>query len=414
VVQIGRGGERFEGVREIAVLRGGGLGDLMFAMPAVDALAAAYPDARVTLLGTPMAAALLPGRTDSVHAVEELPVSPGVRDAGDGAPDVEDFFARLAGRFDLAVQLHGGGRNSNPFLFRLGARHTVGTATEDAAEPDRWVRYVYYQHEVLRALEVVGLAGAEPVTLDPVIQVTEEERSAVRARLGVPDRPGAAATPGVAATPGATATSGAAATAGAAATPGAAATAGAAGTFGATGRLVAMHPGATDPRRRWSPERFAAVAIARLQEGDDVVLVGDASDRPAADQIRAAVAEAVGPEVAARLHDLTDSLPLRELPAVLGAADVMVGDDSGPRHLAVAVGTPTVGVFWFGNVINAGPLDRGRHRVLMSFVTRCPVCDVDVTQVGWTAERCEHDPSFVDEVTPELVLADVADLLATN
>jgi ADP-heptose:LPS heptosyltransferase len=378
VVQIGRGGERFEGVREIAVLRGGGLGDLMFAMPAIDALAAAYPDARLTLLGTPMAAALLPGRTDSVHAVEELPVSPGVRDAGDGAPDVEEFFGRLAGRFDLAVQLHGGGRNSNPFLFRLGARHTVGTATEDAAEPERWVRYVYYQHEVLRALEVAGLAGAEPVTLDPVIRVTDEERAAVRERLGVTDRPDAA------------------------------------GQSGATGRLVAMHPGATDPRRRWSPERFAAVAIARLQEGDDVVLVGDDSDRPAAEQIRAAVGEAVGPEAAARLHDVTGSLPLRELPAVLGAADVMVGDDSGPRHLAVAVGTPTVGVFWFGNVINAGPLDRGRHRVLMSFVTRCPVCGVDVTQVGWTAERCEHDPSFVDEVTPELVLADVADLLATT
>ena len=366
MVQIGRGGERFEGVREIAVLRGGGLGDLMFAMPAVDALAAAYPDARVTLLGTPMAAALLPGRTDSVHAVEELPVSPGVRDGGDGAPDVEDFFARLAGKYDLAVQLHGGGRNSNPFLFRLVARHTVGTATEDAAEPERWVRYVYYQHEVLRALEVAGLAGAEPVTLDPVIQVTDEERAAVRTRLGV------------------------------------------------TGRLVAMHPGATDPRRRWSPERFAAVAIARLQDGDNVVLVGDDSDRAAAEQIRTAVGEAVGPEAATRLHDLTGSLPLRELPAVLGAADVMVGDDSGPRHLAVAVGTPTVGVFWFGNVINAGPLDRGRHRVLMSFVTRCPVCGIDVTQVGWTAERCEHDPSFVDEVTPELVLADVADLLATT
>ncbi len=86
---------------------------------------------------------------------------------------------------------------------------------------------------------------------------------------------------------------------------------------------------------------------------------------------------------------------------MLAAADVMVGDDSGPRHLAVAVGTPTVGVFWFGNVVNAGPIDRGRHRVHMSFVTRCPVCGVDVTQVGWTAERCEHDPSYVDEVQPE-------------
>ncbi|ROS73827.1 ADP-heptose:LPS heptosyltransferase [Curtobacterium sp. PhB130] len=362
MVRIGNGGERFEGIREIAVLRGGGLGDLMFAMPAIEALAAAYPEARLTLLGAPAAATLLQGRTDAVHAFEELPVAPGVRDSGEGAPDLDEFSARLHGRFDLAVQLHGGGRNSNPFLLRLGARHTVGTATEDAEVLERWVRYVYYQHEVLRGLEVVGLAGADPVTLDPRVAVTDEERAAVRSRLGV------------------------------------------------TRNLVAMHPGATDPRRRWSPEHFAAVALARIEAGDDVVLVGDDSDRPAA----SAIVAAVGPAGAARLHDLVGTLPLGELPAVLGAADVMVGDDSGPRHIALAVGARTVGVFWFGNVINAGPLDRGRHRVLMSFVTRCPVCGVDVTQVGWTAERCEHDPSYVDEVTPDRVLAEVEDLLHTR
>ncbi|SOC86825.1 ADP-heptose:LPS heptosyltransferase [Curtobacterium sp. 314Chir4.1] len=359
---IGNGGERFDGVREIAVLRGGGLGDLMFAVPALEALAAAYPEARITLLGSPAAPAVLRGRTDAVHAFEELPVAPGVRESGADAPTVDDFFDRLAGRFDLAVQVHGGGRNSNPFLLRLGARHTVGTATEDAEVLERWVRYVYYQHEALRALEVVSLAGAVPVTLDPRVHVDADERAAVRERLGV------------------------------------------------TGRLVAVHPGATDPRRRWSPDRFAAVVRARLEAGDDVVLVGDASDVPASTAIRAALPTGL----AARVHDVTGSLPLDELPAMLAAADVMVGDDSGPRHLAVAVGTPTVGVFWFGNVVNAGPFDRGRHRVHLSFVTRCPVCGIDVTQVGWTAERCEHDPSYVDEVTPEAVLADVEDLLATN
>ncbi len=358
---IGNGGERFDDVREIAVLRGGGLGDLLFAVPAIEALHAAYPDARITLLGSPLAPAVLRGRTDAVHAFEELPVSPGVRDAGEGAPALHDFESRLRGRFDLAVQLHGGGRNSNPFLLRLAAPHTVGTATEDAEVLERWVRYVYYQHEVLRGLEVVSLAGAAPVTLDPRVHVSAEERRAVRDRLGV------------------------------------------------AGHLVAVHPGATDPRRRWSPERFAAVVSARLDAGDDVVLVGDATDVPAAQAIRGAVPVALHD----RLHDLTDALPLAELPAVLAAADVMVGDDSGPRHLAVAVGTPTVGVFWFGNVVNAGPIDRGRHRVHMSFVTRCPVCGIDVTQVGWTAERCEHDPSYVDEVQPEAVLTDVEDLLAT-
>ena len=360
---IGNGGERFEDVREIAVLRGGGLGDLLFAVPAIEALASAYPEARITLLGTPVGATILAGRTDAVHAFEELPVVPGVRDAGDGAPDEDEFFSRLTGRFDLAVQLHGGGRNSNPFLLRLGARHTVGTATEDAESLERWVRYVYYQHEVVRALEVASLAGAAPVTLDPRVRVDAAERAAVRERLGV------------------------------------------------TGRLVAIHPGATDPRRRWSPDRFAAVARARLAAGDDVVLVGDDTDVPAATAIRQALASTPSER---HVHDLTGSLPLAELPAVLAAADVMVGDDSGPRHLAVAVGTPTVGVFWFGNVINAGPFDRGRHRVHLSFVTRCPVCGVDVTQVGWTAERCEHDPSYVDQVTPEAVLDDVADLLRTT
>lgn len=376
--RIGNGGERFEDVREIAVLRGGGLGDLMFALPAIEALAAAYPDARITLLGTPAAPVLLTGRTTAVHAHEELPVAPGIRepttgtlgtpgtptDDDDAAAAVDDFLARLHGRFDLAVQLHGGGRNSNPFLLRLGARHTVGAATEDAEVLERWVRYVYYQHEVLRALEVVSLAGAVPVALDPRIHVEDAERRAVRARLGV----------------------------------------------SGPGRLVAMHPGATDPRRRWSPERFATVALARLQVGDDVVLVGDATDVPAA----AAIREAIPTQLDHHLHDLTDALPLAELPAVLAAADVVVGDDSGPRHVAVAVGTPTVGVFWFGNVVNAGPFDRGRHRVHLSFVTRCPVCGIDVTQVGWTAERCAHDPSYVDEVAPEAVLADVADLLRTT
>ncbi|MBF4614969.1 glycosyltransferase family 9 protein [Curtobacterium sp. VKM Ac-1376] len=360
--QIGVGGERFDDVKEIAVLRGGGLGDLMFALPAIEALAAAYPEARVTLLGSPTAPAVLDGRTDAVQAFEELPVAPGVRDSGDGAPTEQDFFDRLHGRFDLAVQVHGGGRNSNPFLLRLGARHTVGTATEDAEVLERWVRYVYYQHEVVRALEVASLAGAEPVTLDPRLRVRDDERAAIRERLAV------------------------------------------------SGRLVAIHPGATDPRRRWSPDRFAAVARARIEAGDDVVLVGDDTDVPAS----SAIVESVPRELRGRVHDLTASLPLRELPAVLAAADVMVGDDSGPRHLAVAVGTPTVGVFWFGNVVNAGPFDRGRHRVHLSFVTRCPVCGADVTQVGWTAERCEHDPSYVDQVEPEAVLADVEDLLRTT
>jgi hypothetical protein len=92
----------------------------------------------------------------------------------------------------------------------------------------------------------------------------------------------------------------------------------------------------------------------------------------------------------------------------------MVGNDSGPRHLAQAVGTPTVGVYWVGNVINAGALGRTLHRVHLAWVIACPVCGVDVTQVGWTAERCEHEDSLVRQVQPGAVYDDVRELTATS
>jgi hypothetical protein len=115
-----------------------------------------------------------------------------------------------------------------------------------------------------------------------------------------------------------------------------------------------------------------------------------------------------------RVSVLAGTMTLGEGLALLASADVVVANDSGPRHLAQAVGASTVGIFWFGNVVNAAPLARGRHRVHLSFTVRCPVCRVDVTQVGWRAERCEHDVSFVDDVDVAPVLADALELMATS
>ncbi len=104
-------------------------------------------------------------------------------------------------------------------------------------------------------------------------------------------------------------------------------------------------------------------------------------------------------------------LDLAALAGVLAHAAVMVGNDSGPRHLAQAVGARTAAVYWFGNVVNAGPLGRGRHRVQLGWTTRCPVCGRDATQVGWTAERCAHDVSFVADVPVAAVRDDALRLL---
>jgi ADP-heptose:LPS heptosyltransferase len=355
----------FDDVERIAVLRGGGLGDLVGALPALAALRAAYPGARVTLLGTPGHAALLDGRPHApVDEVVVLPVHPGVRDGRADPTAVEAFCGAMRERrFDLAVQAHGGGRNSNPFLLRLGAGHTVGTRTEDAVPLERTIPYRYYQHEVHRWLEVAGLAGAPPTDLEPDLRATGAERAAGRALLG--DAP-----------------------------------------------AVVLHPSATDPRRRWPAQRFGVVAAALAERGVAVLVVGDASDVEVADEIVRAARTALHAPHRDRVRTVAGTLDLGGLVGVLAAADVVLANDSGPRHIAQALGTSTVGLFWFGNAVNAAPFARGNHRILLGWTTRCPVCGADVTQVGWTAERCPHDPSFLTGIQPEAVLREVRALLA--
>ncbi|WP_238439415.1 glycosyltransferase family 9 protein [Microbacterium sp. JZ31] len=357
------GCDRFDEVLKIAVLRGGGLGDLLFAMPAMDALAEAYPEAEIVLLGTAMHRELLRDRPGPVTRVELLPPARGVNGpAGEDDPRATGAFMRRmrAEGFDLACQLHGGGRNSNPFLLALGARHTVGTATPDAAPLERTLPYVYYQHEVVRHLETVALAGAPSVGPEPVVAVTPAERRRGRELTGAGPEP-----------------------------------------------LIVIHPGATDPRRRWPAERFEEIAVRCAAEGMRIVLVGAGDDAPLAEGIARRVSRVAGDAVVS----LAGRIGLGELAGVLAIADVMVGNDSGPRHLAQAVGTRTASIFWAGNLINAGPLTRARHRVQLSWTTHCPVCGRDATQVGWTAPRCEHDISFVDDVPVAAVYDDVRALL---
>lgn len=375
--------EAFSGVSRIAVLRGGGLGDLMYALPAVAALKAAYPGATVTLLCTPVQAELLAQTVGPVDEAVILPFAEGVRPGPEDDGEAERFFAEMRTRnFDLAVQLHGGGRYSNPFLLRLGARHTVGTRTPDAAPLERTVPYVYYQHEPLRALEVAGFAGAPPRQLEARLEPLPELRQQLARDLALDN-----------------------------------------GDFRDQGVLV-IHPGATDPRRRWPAERFAAVARRAADDGFRVYVVGDSSEKELAEAVvELAVGHAADgahsadgqPAVESpAVESLAGKLSLGELAALLAGSSVVVANDSGPRHLAQALGTPTVGVYWVGNALNAAPLGRSLHRMRLGWVTRCEVCGVDVTQVGWTAPRCPHDESSVKAIEPSEIYEDVLQLMATS
>jgi ADP-heptose:LPS heptosyltransferase len=113
--------------------------------------------------------------------------------------------------------------------------------------------------------------------------------------------------------------------------------------------LVAVHPGtgAYSPARRWTPEGFAAVIDGLIQDGARVVIVGTKADGTGEVFKRCRVPGAV--------LDLTGRTDLPTLGAVLARMDLVVGNDSGVTHLAVAMGAPVVAVFGPSNPVAWGP-----------------------------------------------------------
>ena len=355
------------GIEKIAVLRANALGDCIFSLPALESLRAAYPAAEIVLLGAPWHVTVLDGRLPSVDRVLAVPPLPGLRTAEPGeACDPEPFLAAArAERFDLAVQIHGGGANSNPFVRELGARLAVGLRSPDAAPLDRWVPYVYYQPEVFRYLEVVALVGAVPVTYEPAFPVIAADRAEAASVTGE---------------------------------------------CGARPR-VALHPGVSDPRRRWPAERFAAVGDALAAAGCDVYLTGTPPERDLVHSVRSAMRHPA--------TDLSGRLSIGGLAGFYAGCAVVIANDTGPLHLAAAVGAATVGLFWVGNFLNGAPVTRTRHRPLISWTLNCPRCGLDCTRDLYPTRAgggrvCTHPDSFVEDISIPEVIDEALALLATR
>ncbi len=102
---------------------------------------------------------------------------------------------------------------------------------------------------------------------------------------------------------------------------------------------VVFHPGAAVPARRPSPERSRAMVAALVEDGWTVVVTGG-PDEAALTHWIADITDPGGATV-----DLGGRLGLRELSAVLAGARVVVAPNTGPAHLAAAVGTPIVSLF---------------------------------------------------------------------
>lgn len=118
-------------------------------------------------------------------------------------------------------------------------------------------------------------------------------------------------------------------------------------------RLIAFHVGAKWETKRWPLERFTALA-ARVGEHSPaaIVLVGGPGERELSQRLILQLRQL---RMRSVVCDLTGETSLMQLAAVLASCDLLVSNDSGPLHLAAAMGCPTVGLFTATNPLISGP-----------------------------------------------------------
>jgi 3-deoxy-D-manno-octulosonic-acid transferase/heptosyltransferase-1 len=129
-------------------------------------------------------------------------------------------------------------------------------------------------------------------------------------------------------------------------------------------RLVAVNPMARWPTKLWEPQSFAALADRLEAEGIRVVFTGAASDGPALDEIERFMAQPP--------RRLDGKTSLTTLAAVYRHAQVVVTTDSGPMHLAAAVGTPVVALFGPTAPWRTGPY--GQTHIVIRTDLACSPC----------------------------------------
>jgi ADP-heptose:LPS heptosyltransferase len=203
---------------------------------------------------------------------------------------------------------------------------------------------------MLRLLEIVSLAGAEPVNFEPGLSITPEDLAEAEHEVPEDGRP-----------------------------------------------LVVVSPGSRDPRRRWPAKKFAAVADRLAEKGARIIINGDSGDRAAAEETLS--------EMKRDAQNVCGSLSLNGLAGLLSRAKLLVSNDSGPFHVASAVNTRSVAIFWCGNVLTYGPVCWHRTALHISWRTNCPRCGAHCMYPG-----CGHTDSFVAEISAEEVMGSALEL----
>ncbi len=338
------------------------LGDVLMTTPALRALKQSRPSRRLTLLTSPAAAALaplVPEIDDCI--VYDAPWMKATAPRVDSRPEFAILERLRQGRFDAAILFTVFSQNPLPaalLCMLADIPHRLAHCRENPyqlltdwvrePEPEQFIR-----HEVRRQLDLVAEINCHTTDerLSLSIPVEAARRVGVILReLGLTrDRP-----------------------------------------------WILIHPGASAPSRRYPPERFAQAA--KLLAGDHdlpIVFSGSESERELIDGIRAAVC--------APSYTLAGCLNLAELAALVAQAPVLITNNTGPAHIAAAVGTPVVDLYAQTNPQHT-PW-QVRHRLLYHDVP-CKNCFKSVCPQG------HHD--CLARVPPDGVARAALELLAPN
>lgn len=300
-------GAQWQNVRKVLCVRLDSLGDVLMCTPAMRAIKGDAPRRVLTLLTSDSgaAAARYIPELDGVMAYP----APWMRSGrARGASIDADMLSRIAARrFDAAVIFTSYSQSALPaalLCHMAGIPLRLAHCRENPylmlsdwvaePEPDKMIR-----HEVQRQLDLVASVGWQSATTQLSFKVPEPALAMVRrllARHGI----------------------------------------------GSEQPFVLMHPGASAPSRRYPPHLWSQVisALAARRRGP-IVLSGDAAESALLDEI----SDATG----ARVISLAGQLDLGQLGAAIQLAAVMVSNNTGPAHMAAALGTPLVDLYALTN-----------------------------------------------------------------
>ena len=280
------------------------IGDVVFTTPAVRAIRRRFPDARITYLVEPAAAAVV---QPNDH-IDDLIIAPRPRGFGRLTHELALVRRLRSSKFDLAVDFHGGPRASlltwlsgapRRIGYTIAGRSWMYTTRIERPRELRARHSVENQWDLLGALDIAPPDRAADAVEMPVDRAAEADLAARLAGAGV----------------------------------------------AAGDRLIVMHVSAGNPFRRWPTESFAAVAAALIERDPSrsVVVTSGPSDREAAlrvtDQARALAGERRDRVLSCGEFSLT------ELRALVDRAALFIGGDSGPMHIAATSRVPIVGIY---------------------------------------------------------------------